>query len=278
MMKNIFLLIFLFCFLTAGADERTRDSARWGRRIYNTKPWVEAPIVVGGFIANYFGIKKLKSKPGLDSATAVSLTPLDVPWFDRDAAVQDPAKAKRMMFYSDIALNTAIVLPLALLADKEIKSRALQIGLLFVVTEAFMANAYSWGVGHLNRKRPYVYNPQESIGRRTRRGSFNSFYGGHTAAASSCAFFIAKVYNDYYPDSKLRPWLFAAAIVPPATVAYFRHKAGMHFPSDNLAGMVGGAAIGILVPHFHKYRGKKNNVSLLPVSGPYNGFLLSLNF
>src|SRR5688572_6799018 len=60
-------------------------------KVYNTKPIINIPIIAGGFITNYFGIKKLKSKPGLDSQTVVQLGPHDINWFDRDATVQDPA-------------------------------------------------------------------------------------------------------------------------------------------------------------------------------------------
>lgn len=248
-------------------------------KVYNTKPIINVPIIAGGFVSNYFGIKKLKSKPGLDSAVAVMLSPDQLHWFDRSAAMQNPAIAKRSMLYSDIALNTAIISPLILLFDDEIKRDALQIGVIYLTTEAIMANAYSWGVGHLNRMRPYVYNPRESIERRTRMGSFNSFYGGHVAAAASCGFFVAKVYSDYHPDMKNRGLLFTAAAIPSAVVFYFRHKAGMHFPSDNIAGMAGGAFLGFIVPHLHKNRKLNKDISLIPsFNGDHAGFTLKVEF
>jgi membrane-associated phospholipid phosphatase len=52
-------------------------------------------------------------------------------------------------------------------------------------------------------------------------------------------------------------WAFAAAV--PATVGYYRLKAGKHFLSDNILGYAMGAAAGILVPQLHK---KTNNSGL----------------
>jgi membrane-associated phospholipid phosphatase len=38
-----------------------------------------------------------------------------------------------------------------------------------------------------------------------------------------------------------------------AFVSYERVRAGMHFPSDVVAGSLAGAAVGVLLPHLHRY-------------------------
>jgi len=78
-------------------------------------------------------------------------------------------------------------------------------------------------------------------------------------------FFIAKVYGDYYPDT--RWYLFSAATLATAGMSYVRLVGGMHFPSDILIGAAIGAGAGILVPHFHKHRLIKNHdLGIIPYS------------
>jgi membrane-associated phospholipid phosphatase len=266
---KIFLFIISLNFLIypclAQEEEVPKNS------VYRVRTWIAAPIIVGGFVANYYGVRVLKSKPGLDSTVAANLTPLEVNSFDRGAARQNPSKADTYMEVSDIGLTTTVLLPVFLLADKKIKRDFLQVSIIYLETMAIMSNAYSWGVGHINRKRPYVFNTNESFTRRTREGSFNSFYAGHPAACAATTFFMVKVFHDYHPGSKLTPYLYAAALVPPAFVAYLRYKSGMHFPTDIIAGISAGAFIGTIVPHLHKR--KNDKLSILPTG---NGILMTL--
>lgn len=275
-MKNsiLFFLSFLFI-INVNAQQ---DSVVAKKQVYKKiNPWVTYPIIGVGLVTNYFGIQFLKSKPGIPESDIANYGPEDVNAFDRSATRQNTGeKAKRDMFISDWLLNGSFVLPLALLADKNIKSDALKIGVILLESSAIMANAYSWGVGHVNRKRPYVYNPNEDIGRRTRKGSFNSFYGGHAAASAMATFFAVKVYHDYNPGSKLTPWLYGAALIPPAAVAYLRYTSGMHFPSDLIVGITAGAFIGTIVPHLHKVKNK--NLSFYPMIGPGNGIGMTYQF
>ena len=64
---------------------------------------------------------------------------------------------------------------------------------------------------------------------------------------------MAKVISDYHPELGRKKWLvFAAAIIPPAIVGWYRIRALKHFPTDVLLGYLVGAAVGILVPELHK--------------------------
>lgn len=268
-MKSMFIVI-LLSFLYSGVLGRG-DSAY--TPVYFFKPWIDGTATGAGFITNYIGLRIIKSKNLLDSATVVQFGPKDVNAFDRPAVFQDPDFAKEAILYSNIALHTCFAMPFVLLFDKKIRADALKIGLLYLETESLVGNAYSWGVGHIKRKRPFVFNPEESLSRKTGRGSQNSFYSGHVASAASCTFFIAKVYSDYHPHSKWRPYLFGAALIPPAIVGYYRYRAGMHFPSDIIVGGIVGAGIGMLVPQLHKEwrQKKKRKVSVLPFSGEFIG-------
>lgn len=244
--------------------------------VYRVKPWIDVPIIVVGMVSNYYGVRILKSKEGLDSAKVAALSPDDISRFDRGAAKQDPAFAEKAMLLSDITLAGTFVFPAMLAFDREVRKDALKVGIVFLTTMSAMSNMYSWGVGHIEKYRPYVYNPDESMSRRMRNGSRNSFYGGHAAASASVSFFAAKVFHDYHPGHKLTPWLFAGALIPPAVVGYYRYKAGMHFPFDIICGIVAGAALGIIIPQLHKPRYK--NISFYPFSAPGGGLVMRVDF
>jgi membrane-associated phospholipid phosphatase len=270
MKKLLVILLINFSFTNIFAQDPQKQN------VYRVKWWIDAPIIAVGLVSNYYGVRVLKGKEGLDSASVVQLTPEDINSFDRGAAKQDPAYAEKAMKLSDITLAGTFICPALLLTDKPIRKDAVKIGIIFLTTMSAMSNLYSWGVGHIDKYRPYVYNPEESMERRTRNGSRNSFYGGHAAAAASVSFFAAKVFHDYHPGHKLTPWLFGAAIIPPLVVGYFRYKAGMHFPSDILCGIGAGAALGIVIPQLHKPRHK--NISFYPFMGPNNGMAMVIKF
>ena len=95
---------------------------------------------------------------------------------------------------------------------------------------------------------------------------------------ATSTFFIAKVYSDYYPETKLMA--FGLASVATGGMAYLRIKGGMHFPSDVVIGTAIGTLSGILVPHFHKHRLIKNPaMSIVPYSaGDTHGLVLTYRF
>ena len=67
-------------------------------------------------------------------------------------------------------------------------------------------------------------------------------------------FLSAKMYHDYNPDSKLRPYFWAGAGLGTIAMGYLRYDAGRHWTTDVIVGGALGAAIGILVPESFKKR------------------------
>lgn len=271
-MKKVLFVVFLLNLVGSGYAQNDHNKTD----VYRIRPLVNYPIIVGGLVANYFGIRVLKGKRGVNPDNLSSYTPDDINAFDRGAALQDPSIAEGAMKLSDVLMIGSFALPGLLLIDKEIRHDAYELGVLFLTSSAIVSNAYSWGVGHIHKFRPYVYNPNESFSRRTRNGSRNSFYGGHPAATASATFFLVKVYHDYHPGSNLTPYLYGAAIIPPAVVGYLRYKSGMHFPSDIIVGITAGAFMGTIIPHIHKRKSEK--LSLYPIMGPANGLGLIYSF
>jgi membrane-associated phospholipid phosphatase len=149
---------------------------------------------------------------------------------------------------------------------------------LYLETMAVTGALYSITAGTINRSRPLVYNTSAPMERRTSNNSQRSFYAGHTAATASATFFAAKVFSDFNPDSKLKPYVWVVAAAVPAVVGYQRYKSGQHFLSDNLLGYGLGAAAGILIPKWHKTNMMKD-MSIVPQVGKdYKGMAISYKF
>jgi membrane-associated phospholipid phosphatase len=79
-----------------------------------------------------------------------------------------------------------------------------------------------------------------------------SFFSGHasaTGAISATATYLAFVRQPH----SARPWItLGVGVALTAFVSYERVRAGEHFPTDVIMGSLAGAAIGVLVPHFHR--------------------------
>ena len=78
-----------------------------------------------------------------------------------------------------------------------------------------------------------------------------SFFSGHastTGAISATATYLAFIRNPH----SARPWItLGVGTALTAFVSYERVRSGEHFPTDVIMGSMAGAAIGVLVPHFH---------------------------
>ena len=119
----------------------------------------------------------------------------------------------------------------------------------------------------VQRTRPYVYNPDFSEEIKVKPNARMSFYSGHTSMTAANTFFFAKVFADYFPDSRLKPFVWAAAVTIPAITGYCRVQAGKHYLSDVMVGYGMGAAIGFLVPQLHRRSDKDANLTFFPGAG-----------
>ena len=143
-------------------------------------------------------------------------------------------------------------MPLSLLALEGTRKDFGKIAILYSETVLITTGLTYFTKGIMLRSRPLVYNEDFSLAEKQKVSSRHSFFSGHTSLTAASFFFTAKVFSDYYPDSKLKPYVWAGAIVIPAMVGYFRVAAGKHFPTDVITGYAIGAAIGFFVPHFHR--------------------------
>ncbi|MES3019105.1 MAG: phosphatase PAP2 family protein [Bacteroidota bacterium] len=238
---------------------------------YKTSLKADGPIILGSLGLGYLGLNMIKNKDGLTAAEAAMKTPDDVNGFDRFSAGDFSDRADKDSY---IPFYASFAAPVVMLLNKNESKKAGQIMVLFTESMAITGAMFSLTAGSVQRSRPFVYGTEAPLAKRMDKDSQRAFYAGHTAATATATFFLAKVFQDFNPDSKAKPYVWAAAALVPASVGYLRLRAGQHFLSDNLLGYALGAGVGILVPQLHK-KGSTSNFSLSPSVNPdYKGATL----
>ncbi|MDF3079361.1 MAG: PA-phosphatase [Sphingobacteriaceae bacterium] len=265
---NMKVLPYIFILLAGTASAQTESP-------YKTSFKVDAPAIAVGVGLTALGVSQMKNKTALTAAEASALTKNDVNGFDRGTAgnySESADNASYIPFYASFAM------PVVMLLNKNEGSKAGQIMALYVETMAATGAIYTLTAGNVYRNRPFVYGTEALLSKRTDKDARRAFFAGHTAATASATFFAAKVFQDFNPDSKARPYVWAAAAAVPAVVGYYRMKAGMHFLSDNIVGYAVGAGVGVLVPQLHK-KTVKGDFSVVPMMAPgYHAAALTYTF
>lgn len=217
--------------------------------------WKKDAIILGagGALSGYAHFRESKLE-GLTSEQLSVLNVNNVNWFDRGATRQHNDGFRRT---SDKLLNASILTPGLLLFGEAPRSKPLTLfvmmGETFLVTEGLT----KMGKVLVRRNRPLTYNPDFSLGEQMSENARQSFPSGHTSVTAGMSFFTAKVFHDLYPDSKLRPYVWAGAAILPAVTGYSRYRAGKHFPTDIIVGYALGATVGVLIPELHKSLGER---------------------
>lgn len=255
MNKMLFPLLFFLC-LTFSSYSQTESP-------YETRWAVDGPWIGAGVGLNVLGLMAIKNKDHLTQDQLNNITKEDVFVVDRWAAGNSSDNADNLSYYP---FYGSFTLPLIMMvADKNQRSHAGQISILFVETMATTGALFTMSAGYIERSRPLVYNEDLPDKKRMDNDAQRSFFAGHVAATATATFFAAKVFQDFNPDSRARPYVWTAAALIPTWVGYLRIKSGKHFLTDNLVGFGIGAMSGILIPEIHK---KENtSISLTPVFG-----------
>jgi membrane-associated phospholipid phosphatase len=229
---------------------------------------VPATVVAAGItLINFSGISK---KSNSTEAQIENLDKNNIPFFDRWTV---HVYSKSIDQASYIPFYVAIPLPLLCLADKKMRADFWKIGYLYIEALAATGVVYSTAVNLTNRYRPFTYESGSPMNLAVESNSKKSFFAGHVALVATSSFFMAKVYADYHPESKLKWVFYAGAGAMTAATGVMRNLAGMHFLSDVLLGATVGTLSGILVPGLHKIKpGKTPHLTILPFGGTGAGF------
>ena len=152
--------------------------------------------------------------------------------------------------YSSLAL--AVSTPLVQESSDAWWQQALVLGVLCAEVNALNYAATEFVKKSVQRPRPFVYGSSAPSGDYFSPDARKSFFSGHSSTAAANAVFFAKVWSDYHPHSKWKPWIWGLASALPLYTAWQRIEAGKHFPSDVLAGLAVGASLGYTIPLQHK--------------------------
>jgi membrane-associated phospholipid phosphatase len=175
-----------------------------------------------------------------------------------------------------VALASYLV-PLTFLARDDTREDFKTLGTMWV--EATLLDLGIDGIvkAAVARTRPYAYDPDAPLDKKTDRTARLSFYSGHTTSTATNCFFAARVFSDYLTDDTAEVLLWTGAALYPALSGFLRVDSGHHFTTDVIAGYVIGASIGLLVPAVHRHQ--DDRLSLQPSSGGVNmGISFQLTF
>ena len=179
---------------------------------------------------------------------------------------------------SDLLLYSSIGFPALLLIDKSIRQDYKKFMSIWAETFALTYGLTNLTKVLVSRPRPYLYGTVEgSEEHKMEDDNQRSFFSGHTSLSAASWFMMASMYQDYHPESKLAPYIWAAAYLVPAATGYFRYDAGKHFLSDILTGYFVGRTVGIMVPRWHK-KSSRVNVGFMLLPGGQPGIQLAYRY
>lgn len=249
-------------------------SHSFGQNPYELELKKDMILFGGGALGQVGSIFVAVELDGLSEEELNLLDPNKINSFDRRTVNY---YSLRHQDYSDVLLTGSYFFPALFLIDKRGREGFLEIGTLSM--QSFLLNSSITSIVKLSaqRTRPLAYNPNVPLDKRKSSSAKLSFYSGHTSAVSTMSFFTAKVFSDYYPNSKWKPVVWSVAAVIPAATGYFRVRGGKHFPTDVITGYLAGAIIGITVPHIHKKKDPNQKMSFSISSGT-NALGLTMTF
>lgn len=259
---KIFLVTLINIILFQNASAQNLESP------YETDLVKDGVFVTAGIGLNVLGVYLIQNKEGLTAEEVSALSENDIWKVDRWAAGNYSERANSDSY---IPMFASFALPVALMINQNERSHAGQISVLFLESMATTGALFTITAALVQKSRPLVYNTSLPVHERMDKDEQRSFFAGHTAATASASFFVAKVFNDFNPNSPLKPYVWGVAAAIPATVGYLRIRAGKHFLTDNLVGFAVGAASGILIPELHKKENK--NLQIYPTMGFNHGGL-----
>lgn len=192
------------------------------------------------------------------------LDPNDVNALDRGATDNwSPEWADRSDLTRNILICSTFLLATAPPLLEGRWSDALTVATMMAETALFVGGATYLTKAAVGRERPYLYNPGLSVEEKLAVGTNPraSFFSGHASAAFAAAAFISKVFADLHGPSLGTKLVWASSMSLATLTAAARFKAGMHFPTDVIAGAAVGFAIGYMVPTLHR-KGGTDGVSI----------------
>ncbi|PSR09648.1 MAG: hypothetical protein C7N36_20085, partial [Bacteroidetes bacterium] len=159
----------------------------------------------GGVGLSLVGYALHQNVPNISRSDLALRTP---PRFDRFAIDLFSEKAAQA---SDGALFVSLGLPALLVFSQDTRSDWAQLGLLYGEVLLFNQGFTDIIKSTVKRPRPYVLSPDFPVDQPIESNDRAAFLSGHTSVSAASCFFMARVFADYHPQSRLRPYVWGLA-------------------------------------------------------------------
>jgi membrane-associated phospholipid phosphatase len=203
----------------------------------------------------------------------------NVPGIDRAALDRRSSRAGNL---SNVMLDISSILPFLAAAsvvmrgDKASYRQAIADLGMYAEAGLITAGLTQIAKGGFHRSRPYAYDPSVPLASREARDAALSFFSGHASGAFTGAVFACTVYQRQHPGSKFIIPFWILSLSTATVTAVMRVEAGVHFPTDVLAGAAVGSLTGWLVPCLQEKKPKRFEV--ITSSGGIPGYGISYSF
>ena len=260
-MRIIWSIVFLiFANITFAQSPYTLN---WKQESYYLGIGATFYTVAGVLEFNYVNPLTATEIFALDRATINS--------FDRKATFNFSSSARRG---SDLLKYPSYAFSFLFLTHQKSRKDFRKIMALYGETLLVVGSLTSLTKRTFLRPRPLVFNESVPLADKQKNSARYSFFSGHASVSAANSIFAAKVFSDYFPDSKWKPVVWSLAVLVPVSTGYLRVRAGKHYPTDVITGVAIGGAIGYLIPHWHKKKDRKG----LSITPTFSGAHLSLVF
>jgi membrane-associated phospholipid phosphatase len=216
---------------------------------YTSEPIRELPIGLIGINTSITSALLKGKKPTISPEEISKLNSQNINILDRTATKNYSASARKI---SDIVSTASMFLPALVLINTDAQKEWKTVGLMTVETYLLTAGITNITKELIQRKRPFLYNPNVPLSEKLHKDATSSFFSGHTSMTTASTFLTATMIDRYSPNNEFKPYYWSLSATIPLGVGYCRWKGGKHFVTDILVGYIVGAGIGILVPYLHR--------------------------
>jgi membrane-associated phospholipid phosphatase len=233
----------------------------------NKSDWILIPTAIATTITADYLYKRRDFEMSVEEIQQLNRTSINS--FDRPATYNWSRSAAN---FSNVPYSVLPILPIAfgvpLIKHKQ-WSNALTLGVIYVEVLFFTKNITGITKSLAQRRRPYLYNTQFTPEERfklqeTSPDPYSSFISGHSSVSFAFAVLLSKTYTDIYGKNTWSKIVWGTSLSFAAAAAYARVEAGVHYPTDVMAGALIGSAIGYIIPTLHKTKTEKLSIHVIP--------------
>ena len=255
------LLIITLCQLNAFAQLQEFPYKR------SKADWSIASLSIASTITSEFLIKERNDKLSVTEIEALKRSSINQ--FDRNATYNWSTSAGD---FSDVPYRVMPFLPIALgipLVQNKKWDNAFTLGLIYSEVLLFTKGITGITKTVAGRTRPYLYNteftPEERFAlQQEAPKATTSFFSGHSSVTFAFAVLLSKTYTDIYGKDVMSKIIWVSSLSAATATAWARVEAGVHYPTDVIAGALIGSAIGYLIPELHKTEKRKLSFTVYP--------------